>query len=144
MFSIILSKDGIIVIKGLARDAGSRTKIAVYSNDPKVDAIGSCVGEKGARIREIVLALNNEQIDLYKWSEDPEELVCGALQPSKVTKIININTKAKSCLAIVPENQLSLAIGKNGQNVRLAVQSSGWKIDIKSTKEALDSKLIEL
>lgn len=136
-------KDGTIIIKGIARDAGSRTKIAVYSNDPKVDAIGSCVGEAGARIREIVSALNNEQIDLYKWSEEPEELVAGALQPAKVTRVINIDEKAKTCLAVVPETQLSLAIGKNGQNVRLAVQSSNWKIDIKSTKEAMELGLMK-
>jgi len=129
-------KDGTIEIKGIARDPGSRTKIAVYSNDTNVDAIGSCVGEAGARIREIVSALNNEQIDLYKWSEDPEELIAASLQPSKVTKVTNIDLVNKSCLAIVPDQQLSLAIGKNGQNVRLAVQSCGWKIDIKPSSSA--------
>ena len=137
-------KEGIIVIKGIARDPGSRSKIAVYSTDPKVDAIGSCVGEAGTRIKEIVTALNNEQIDLYKWSDDPEELVTGALQPARVTRVVNIDEREKSALAVVPDNQLSLAIGKAGQNVRLAVQSSGWKIDIKSTKEALDSGLMKL
>lgn len=129
-------KNGIIEIKGIARDAGSRTKIAVASNDKNVDPIGSCVGEAGSRIREIVAALNNEQIDLYAWSEDPEELIAASLQPSKVTKVTNIDPISKSCLAIVPDNQLSLAIGKNGQNVRLAVQSCGWKIDIKPSSTA--------
>ncbi len=131
-------KDGIIEIKGIARDAGSRCKIAVYSNNPNVDPIGSCVGPEGSRIREIVKILNNEQIDLYKWSEDPEELVSASLQPSKVTKVVNIDPKTKTCRAIVPDDQLSLAIGKNGQNVRLAVQSCGWNIDIKPSSQSIE------
>ncbi len=137
-------KDGTVEIKGIARDAGSRTKIAVYSNNPKVDALGSCVGENGNRINEIVNVLSGEKIDLYKWSEDPEELVSQALQPARVTFVKNIDVKEKASLAIVPDDQLSLAIGKSGQNVRLAVQSSGWKIDIKPIKEALEEGLIEI
>lgn len=134
---------GIIEVKGLARDAGDRTKIAVYSNDPQVDAIGSCVGEGGERIKEIVAALNGEKIDLYQWSANPEELIANSLQPATVTKVLSIDPKEKSSIVIVPDDQLSLAIGKQGQNVRLAVQSCGWKIDIKSLKDAFDEGLIE-
>lgn len=129
-------KEGIIEIKGIARDAGDRTKIAIYSNDPHVDSIGSCVGEGGARIREVVSALNGEKVDLYRYSDDPETLIKNSLQPAQVIGVANIDPKAKSSLAIVPDDQLSLAIGKAGQNVRLAVQSCGWKIDIKSASDA--------
>ena len=115
--------EGIIEIKGIARDAGDRCKIAISSNDPKVDALGSCVGENGTRIREVVSALNGEKIDLYKWSDDPEELIRNSLQPAKVTIVLNVDPKEKTSLAVVPDDQLSLAIGKSGQNVRLAVQS---------------------
>lgn len=135
-------KSGIIEIKGIARDAGDRCKIAIFSNDPKVDALGSCVGEGGSRIREVVNALNGEKIDLYKWSEDPEELIANSLQPAHVTKVLNIDVKTKTSLAIVPDDQLSLAIGKNGQNVRLAVMSCGWKIDIKPVLEAYNEGLL--
>lgn len=137
-------KEGIIEIKGIARDAGDRSKIAIYSTDPRVDALGSCVGENGARIKEVVQALNGEKIDLYKWSEDPEELIRNSLQPAKVTLVLNIDPKEKTSLAIVPDDQLSLAIGKAGQNVRLAVQSCGWKIDIKSASEARNEGLLEI
>lgn len=136
-------KDGTIQIKGISRDPGDRTKIAIYSADPKVDAIGSCVGEQGNRIREVVAALNGEKIDLYKWSENPEELIANSLQPAHVTKVLNIDPKNKTSLAIVPDEQLSLAIGKNGQNVRLAVVSCGWKIDIKKTSDAYNEGLLE-
>ncbi len=136
-------KSGIVELKGIARDAGDRCKIAIYSNDPKVDALGACVGEGGARIREVVNALNGEKIDLYKWSEDPEELIANSLQPAHVTKVLNIDPKTKTSLAIVPDDQLSLAIGKNGQNVRLAVMSCGWKIDIKPTSEAYNEGLLD-
>ena len=129
--------DGVVEIMGLARDAGDRTKIAVYSHLPQVDPIGACVGENGLRIKEVVDALNGEKIDLYRWSSDPYELITNALQPSEVIKVINLNQKDKSAIAIVPDNQLSLAIGKSGQNVRLAVLSSGWKIDIKSVSQAV-------
>ena len=129
-------KDGIIEIKGIARDAGDRTKIAIYSNDPHVDSIGSCVGEGGARIREVVNALNGEKIDLYRYSDDPIELIKNSLQPAQVIGVVNLDPKMKTSLAIVPDDQLSLAIGKAGQNVRLAVQSCGWKIDIKSASDA--------
>ena len=136
--------EGIIEVKGIARDPGDRTKIAVFSNDPNVDAIGSCVGEGGTRIKEIVDALNGEKIDLYKWSENIPELIANSLQPAQVTKVLSVDPKTKSSIVIVPDDQLSLAIGKQGQNVRLAVQSCGWKIDIKSLKDAFDEGLIEL
>lgn len=135
-------KSGIVEIKGIARDAGDRCKIAIYSNDSKVDALGACVGEGGSRIKEVVNALNGEKIDLYKWSENPEELIANSLQPAHVTKVLNIDPKTKTSLAIVPDDQLSLAIGKNGQNVRLAVMSCGWKIDIKPTSEAYNEGLL--
>ncbi len=135
---------GVIEVKGIARDAGDRTKIAVFSNDPNVDAIGSCVGEGGNRIREIVEALNGEKIDLYQWSENVEELIANSLQPATVRKVLSVDPKTKTSVVIVPDDQLSLAIGKSGQNVRLAVQSCGWKIDIKSLKDAFDEGLIEL
>ena len=129
-------KEGIVEIKGIARDAGDRCKIAVYSTDPNVDPIGACVGEGSSRIREVVRLLNGEKIDLYRYSEDVKELIANALQPTNVVAVINVDTKTKTSLAIVPDNQLSLAIGKNGQNVRLAVHSCDWKIDIKPVSVA--------
>ena len=129
-------KEGIVEIKGIARDAGDRCKISVYSTDPNVDPIGACVGENSYRIREVVRLLNGEKIDLYRYSENVAELIANALQPTSVVAVINIDTKTKTSLAIVPDNQLSLAIGKNGQNVRLAVQSCDWKIDIKPVSVA--------
>ncbi len=135
---------GVIEVKGIARDPGDRCKIAVYSNDPNVEAIGACVGEGGERIREIINALNGEKIDLYKWSPNIEETIANSLQPATVTKVLNVDPKTKTSIVIVPDDELSLAIGKSGQNVRLAVQSCGWKIDIKSLKEAFDEGLVEL
>ena len=135
-------KSGVIEIKGIARDPGDRSKIALLSNDSHVDAIGSCVGEGGARIREIVNALGGEKVDLYEWSDDPEQLVTNALQPASVTQVIEIDEKNKTSRVVVPDEQLSLAIGKSGQNVRLAVQSCGWKIDIMPTSEAYQKGLI--
>ena len=108
-----------------------------------MDAIGSCVGEGGSRIREIVNALGGEKVDLYKWSEDAEELISNSLQPSSVTKVLSIDLKTKSSVVVVPDEHLSLAIGKSGQNVRLAVQSCGWKIDIMPTSEAFDKGLLK-
>lgn len=124
--------DGIIEIKGIARDAGDRCKIALKSNDPNVEAIGSAVGRDGSRIKDVNNALGGEKIDLYEWSDDPKTLVANALKPAEVIAVINVDPITKTSLAIVPDDQLSLAIGKKGQNVRLAVQSSGWKIDIKT------------
>jgi len=135
-------KDGTIEVKGIARDPGDRTKIAVYSSDPNVDPIGSCVGENGSRHKAVVEALNGEKIDLYKWSDDPEELIKNSLQPADVAKVVDIDQKEKTSTVVVPDNQLSLAIGKNGQNVRLAVQSCKWKIDIIPTSEAYQRGII--
>ena len=124
-------QDGTVEIKGIAREAGSRTKIAVWTEFENVDPVGSCVGTRGNRVQEVVRELNGEKIDIISWSEDPEELICNVLSPSKVEEVI-IDEEEKSATAIVPDYQLSLAIGKSGQNVRLAVKVSGWKIDIKS------------
>ena len=135
-------REGIIEVKGLARDPGDRCKIAVFSNDPNIDAIGSCVGEGGYRTKEIVNALGGEKIDFYKWSEDPVELITNSLQPANVTKVYSIDEENKSSVVIVPDEHLSLAIGKSGQNVRLAVQSCGWKIDIMPVSEAYERDLL--
>ncbi len=137
-------KEGIIEVKGIARDPGDRCKIAVMSNDPNVDPIGSCVGEGGSRIKEIVSSLGGEKVDLYRYSDNPEELITNSLQPASVTKILSIDLENKSSIVIVPDEQLSLAIGKSGQNVRLAVQSSGWKIDIMPLGKAYDEGLIDI
>lgn len=125
--------DGTVEIKGIAREAGSRTKIAVYSNNKDVDAIGSCVGPKGMRVSNILNELRGEKIDIITYSENPEEYIVQALSPAAVDKI-TVNEEEKTCQVIVPENQLSLAIGKEGQNARLAAKLTGWKIDIKSSK----------
>ena len=129
-------KDGIVEIMGLARDPGDRTKIGVKSNDPNVDAIGSCVGANGNRIRDIVNALSGEKIDLFLWSDNEKDLIANSLQPAEVIDVIQINPTYKTALAIVSDDKLSLAIGKQGQNVKLAVQAINWKIDIKSTSKA--------
>ncbi len=129
-------QEGIVEIMGLARDPGDRCKVCVASNNPKVDPVGACLGRNGVRIREVIDSLSGEKIDIYKYSEDPRELVSNAIQPAKSIAVI-IDVKEKSATVIVPDDQLSLAIGKRGQNARLAVQSSGWKIDIKSETDAL-------
>lgn len=124
-------QDEIVEIKGIAREAGSRTKIAVYTEDENVDPVGACVGTRGSRVQAIVDELNGEKIDIITWSEDPEELIASVLSPAKVEQVI-IGDEEKTATVIVPDYQLSLAIGKEGQNVRLAAKVSGWKIDIKS------------
>lgn len=124
-------QDGVVEIKGIAREAGSRTKIAVYTADENVDPVGACVGTRGTRVQTIVDELNGEKIDIISWSEDPEELISNVLSPAKVEKVM-IHDDEKSATIVVPDYQLSLAIGKEGQNVRLAAKVSGWKIDIKS------------
>jgi transcription termination/antitermination protein NusA len=129
-------KDGTIEVMGISRDPGDRSKIGVKSNDPKVDPIGACVGEGGSRIREIVRNLSDEKIDLFRWSDNERELIANALQPAEVIAVTRVNPKEKNALAIVPDDQLSLAIGKLGQNVKLAVQACGWSIDIKSVTMA--------
>ena len=127
--------DGIVEIKSIAREAGSRTKMAVLSNDPDVDPIGACVGPKGGRVASIVNELGGEKIDIIKYSETPEEYIAASLSPSEVLSVTMLED-GKSCRVVVPDNQLSLAIGKEGQNARLAAKLTGYKIDIKSQSEA--------
>ena len=126
--------DGTVEIKSIAREAGSRTKMAVQSNDPNVDAIGSCVGPKGARVAEIVEELGGEKIDIVNYSEIPEDYIAAALSPSEVVSVTMLED-GKSCQVIVPDSQLSLAIGKEGQNARLAAKLTGYKIDIKPASQ---------
>lgn len=123
-------KQGLVTVKSIAREPGQRTKIAIYSEDPMIDAIGACVGNKGARVGAIVAELGNEKIDIIPWSENPLEFISRSLSPAKVVKVIQ--TGEQSAMAIVPDDKLSLAIGRSGQNARLAVRLTGWKIDVKS------------
>ncbi len=123
--------DGIVEIKSISREAGSRTKMAVYSNDPNIDPIGSCIGAKGTRVQGIVDELNGEKIDIVKYSEDPKEFIMASLNPAEVISL-DVDTENKEAYVIVPASQLSLAIGKEGQNARLAARLTGYKIDIKS------------
>ncbi len=125
-------EDGTVEIKGIAREAGSRTKMAVYTEYENVDPVGACVGTRGNRVQAIVDELHGEKIDIITWSENPETLIANVLSPSKVEKVIIPDPEEKSAIVVVPDYQLSLAIGKEGQNVRLAARVSGWKIDIKS------------
>ncbi|MCI5534028.1 MAG: transcription termination factor NusA [Firmicutes bacterium] len=125
-------EDGTVEIKEIAREAGSRTKMAVYTQFENVDPVGACVGTRGNRVQAIVDELHGEKIDIITWSEDPEVLIANVLSPSKVEKVIIPDPEEKSAIVVVPDYQLSLAIGKEGQNVRLAARVSGWKIDIKS------------
>ncbi|MCI8610183.1 MAG: transcription termination/antitermination protein NusA [Firmicutes bacterium] len=125
-------EDGTVEIKGIAREAGSRTKMAVYTEYENVDPVGACVGTRGARVQAIVDELHGEKIDIITWSENPEELIASVLSPAKVERVIVPNENEKAAIVVVPDYQLSLAIGKEGQNVRLAAKVSGWKIDIKS------------
>jgi len=127
--------DGTVEIKSIAREAGSRTKMAVWSADPDVDPIGACVGPKGGRVASIVNELNGEKIDIVKYSESPEEYIAAALSPSEVVSVTMLED-GKCCRVIVPDAQLSLAIGKEGQNARLAAKLTGFKIDIKPESEA--------
>ena len=133
--------DGTVEIKGIAREAGSRTKIAVFSHDENVDPVGACVGNRGTRVQNIVDELFGEKIDIIVWDEDPAVLISNVLKPAEVEGVyINyVSEKEKMATAVVPEQQLSLAIGREGQNVRLAARVSGWKIDIKSKSQLEDS-----
>ena len=133
--------DGTVEIKGIAREAGSRTKIAVYSHDENVDPVGACVGNRGTRVQSIVDELFGEKIDIIVWDEDPAVLISNVLKPAEVEGVyINyVSEKEKMATAVVPEQQLSLAIGREGQNVRLAARVSCWKIDIKSKSQLEDS-----
>ena len=140
---------GVVQIKSIAREAGSRTKMAVYSSDPNVDAVGACVGPRGTRVENVVRELRTEKIDIVKWSSDPAEYIANALSPARVVSVfisekekaarvvsVFISEKDKAARVIVPDNQLSLSIGKEGQNARLAAKLTGWKIDIKSQSQA--------
>ena len=131
-------RDGIVEIKSIAREAGSRTKIAVYSNDPDVDPVGACVGLNGARVNAVVEELNGEKIDIINWDENPALLIENALSPAKVIYVI-ADPDEKTARVVVPDYQLSLAIGKEGQNARLAARLTGFKIDIKSEMQARES-----
>ena len=126
---------GTVEIKSIAREAGSRTKMAVWAEDPVIDPIGACVGPKGGRVASVVNELGGEKIDIVKYSEVPEEFIAAALAPSEVLEVTLLD-EGKSCRVIVPDNQLSLAIGKEGQNARLAAKLTGYKIDIKPESEA--------
>lgn len=130
--------DGIVEIKNVAREAGSRTKIAVYSHDENVDPVGACVGNRGSRVQTIVDELNDEKIDIIEWSEDPAVLISNVLRPAAV-EAVYVDEDNETAIAVVPEQQLSLAIGKSGQNVRLAAKVSKWKIDIKSKTQLEES-----
>ncbi len=123
--------DGSVEIRSISREAGSRTKMAVYTADENIDPVGSCVGNKGTRVQAVVDEIFGEKIDIITWSEDPEQLIISALSPAKVERVF-IDEAEKSAVAVVPDFQLSLAIGKEGQNVRLAAKLCNWKIDIKS------------
>ncbi|KAB3536942.1 transcription termination/antitermination protein NusA [Alkaliphilus pronyensis] len=126
--------EGIVEIKSISREAGSRTKIAVESKEPNVDPVGACVGPKGTRVQNIVDELRGEKIDIIKYSKDPTEFIASSLSPSKVISTV-VNQEDKTAKVVVPDYQLSLAIGKEGQNARLAAKLTGWKIDIKSESQ---------
>ena len=129
---------GIVQIKSIAREAGSRTKMAVYSSEVMIDPVGACVGPRGSRVEKVIAELRNEKIDIIKWSPDPAEFVANALTPAHVVSVF-ISEAEKICRVVVPDSQLSLAIGKEGQNARLAAKLTGWKIDIKSETQFQES-----
>lgn len=132
--------EGIVEIKSVSREAGSRTKMAVWSKDPNVDAVGACIGTKMARITAVVNELSGEKIDIIPWSEKPEEFIARALAPAEVLKTVITSAEEKTCTVIVPNNQLSLAIGNRGQNAKLAAKLTGFKIDIKPKTDTLTGK----
>ena len=129
--------DGTVEIRSIAREAGSRTKLAVWSADPNVDPIGACVGPRGQRVNTIVEELKGEKMDIIKYSDDPAEYIAAALSPADVVSVEPL-PDGKSCRVVVPDDQLSLAIGKEGQNARLAAKLTGWKIDIKPASAPLE------
>ena len=133
-------QDGIIEIKAVAREAGSRSKIAVASKDPNVEAVGSCIGQRGMRIQPVLEELGEEKLDIIEWSPKAGVYVANALSPSKIFSVA-LSDGDKNCRVVVPDNQLSLAIGAAGQNARLAAKLTGWKIDIKSMRQAKESPL---
>ncbi|MEH7452816.1 transcription termination factor NusA [Gottfriedia acidiceleris] len=127
--------DGVVEIRSVAREAGDRSKISVYTSNPDLDPVGACVGQKGQRVQSIVNELKGEKIDIVRWSSDPVEFVANGLSPSQVIRVL-VNEEEKATTVVVPDHQLSLAIGKRGQNARLAARLTGWKIDIKSQSDA--------
>jgi N utilization substance protein A len=129
--------DGEVEIRSISREAGSRTKIAVYAPDQHIDAVGACVGQRGSRVQAVVDDLNGEKIDIIEWHEDPRVFISNALSPSEVIEVI-LEEETKGALVVVPDYQLSLAIGKEGQNARLAAKLTGWKVDIKSESQYAD------
>ena len=132
--------DGIVEIKSVAREAGMRSKIAVCAREEGVDPIGSCVGHRGFRVQTIVDELHNEKIDIVEWDENPAVYIAHALSPAKVISV-DVDENEKMSRVVVPDNQLSLAIGKEGQNARLAAKLTGWKIDIKSESQAQEEEV---
>jgi N utilization substance protein A len=126
--------DGTVIIKSVAREAGARSKIAVMSDDDKIDPVGACVGHRGARVQAVVSELYDEKIDIVRWSANVQQFVAESLSPAKSVHV-KVNEEKKSCFVLVPDNMLSLAIGKSGQNVRLAARLTGWRIDIRSESQ---------
>jgi transcription termination/antitermination protein NusA len=131
--------DGTVEIAAIAREAGHRTKIAVKTTQPGVNAKGACIGPMGQRVRNVMAELHGEKIDIVDWSDDPSELVAHALSPARVTSVTVVDAEARAARVVVPDFQLSLAIGKEGQNARLAARLTGWRIDIRSDDEAVDA-----
>ena len=127
-------KQGAVVIKSVSREPGHRTKIAIASMDGRIDAVGACVGNKGARVNAVVQELGGEKVDIILWSENPLEFIAKALSPATVISVTQ--TDEKAAIAVVPDDKLSLAIGRDGQNARLAARLTGWKIDVKSASAA--------
>lgn len=136
-------REGIVVIQNVAREPGARTKIAVYSRDRNVDPIGACVGPRGTRVQAVVDELRGEKVDIVPWSADPAQFVASALQPAKVVRV-EIDDGTKTARVVVPDNQLSLAIGREGQNARLAAKLTGWRIDIKSESQVREQEAAKL
>jgi N utilization substance protein A len=134
--------DGIVIIKGIAREPGERTKIAVISKDSSIDPVGACVGMKGTRVQSIVRELRGERIDIIPWNDDPRIFIAKALTPAAIDRI-GINEETRTAMVIADDQQLSLAIGKRGQNIKLATKLTGWEIDILSESEYSQIKLEE-
>ena len=132
--------EGTVEVKSISREAGSRTKIAVYSKDPNVDPVGACIGQRNSHVASIVRELNGEKIDIIKYSENPAEFIAAALAPSSVIRVDILNPEERSCRAIVPDDQLSLAIGNKGQNAKLAARLTGYKIDIRPVSSDIPEK----
>lgn len=135
-------EDGIIEIVGISRDPGDRTKVGVRSNDDNIDPVGACIGEGGSRIRDVLKEIGEEKIDIFRWIDNERDLITESLKPATVLAVTGVNPIEKQAYAIVPDDQLSLAIGKKGQNVKLAVEATGWSIDIKSEAMAQEEGIL--